>query len=242
MTAEEQAAKAAEEEAAAAAAEGKDDDEIAAEKAAAEEAKQTKKFAAEAASWRVKLREEQKERAALQSQLDEIKEKMAHVDSESAAGQDMKAQVASLTRQVKTLEQSLTTEKQKREEATNRANQKTIEATVSSLIAQADVIPEVRAQAAKLLRTEVRLSADEKVVVGDDEELTADKVKEILGPLFFPARGVGGTGSRGVKGAATGTSKTDSELIERGMRDQTFYNENRDKIIAAQRRMESTRA
>jgi hypothetical protein len=193
------------------------------------EQRMDKKLSQEAASWRVKFRDSETRVRSLEAAIAELKEQKS-VATTDTAEPEIKGKVASLDRQVKTLEAQLSQEKTLREQATNRANQKTIEATVSSLISEADVLPEARQHAADWLAAKAKLSDDERVVVGDNEELTLDRVKALLPKVFFPPSGVPGSGSKAVK-AAKG-SQVD---LERAKREQGYYLAHKAEVDAALR-------
>ncbi len=179
-----------------------------------------KKYADEAAEWRIKFREAEK--------------KLAEASVPVATGDD-KPSLAKLTRELSEVKQRLEESDSKVKTAQEKATQRTLDAAVSKY-ASSTLHPE---SAAILLKTVTRVAEDDAVEIRIRNEagqdvwvaMTEENVAKagIIPSHLLPTAGKGGTGSRG--GSSIPVSGFDPV---RAQNEQAYFNEHKDEARAWQ--------
>lgn len=180
---------------------------------------QDKKLAKEAASWRIKARELEVERDNAKKDAEEAREAAA-----TAAGKTS----GSNEREVADLKTKLAAMEQRERQATERANLKTIDAESHRALSELGVL-DIEA-AKRWLRSDLRVDNDGELSMNNGEEwgsFTVEALRKRLPAVFMPAKAAGGSGSKGSRVEA----KTDGTLLEHGLKDQKFWNENEPEIL-----------
>ncbi len=165
-----------------------------------------------------------KELGTLAASIKEVKEMVEQLKSPPATGNDKSGgkdlPTAEIERKVKSLEESL-----------QKAEKEKADALISTAIADATAgaVKESQDVLRGFLRGRARV--ENGVVVVDAEDgpikLTPEWVRKNTGDFFYPATGKSGTGMTG-GGAASGTPGID---VERGLRDQAYWNEHQTEIL-----------
>jgi hypothetical protein len=164
--------------------------------------------------------------AAADQKISSLEASIAELKERAADGKPSPA----LEREVTTLKQQFAESENKRLQAEERANRKTIDADVRAMLA--DHVIDVDT-AMKVLREDLRVDSDGKVAIrledGKEEwgSLSIDALLKRVPDSLKPARGVSGSGARAPKPDA----RADGTLVERAMRDQKVWNENEKEVL-----------
>lgn len=179
---------------------------------------------------------QRKELEGLGAKLSEITEALATLKPAAATGNDKSKDLptAEIERKVKSLEDQL--QKAEREKS-NALISKAIADSISGTTKEAQAVLALALKA----QTKVETVNGESIVVVEGEDgpqrLTAEWVRKSLGDYWFPASGKAGSGLNEAGGA--GNSGVD---VERGMREQEYFEKNKDAILAEMARRRNASA
>lgn len=195
-----------------------------------------KQLADEAKKYRLKLRDAEKERDTYRTKAEELERER---EAGSATGSAAASEAATLKREIAELRKK-DKERAEREAALEeKTRTKTITSTLASIVGKLND----PASAVELLQRKAKLAADDTVVfmVKDDtgemveKEATLENIQalKLLPEIYFPPKGVPGSGGRGGDVRLGSGQKGVVVDLERAKVDLKYYEDNKPAILAA---------